>query len=123
MARYAFLGLSALQVLVFLPMSRAADSQPKEVTLSVNGHSGVAQVIRVNGKSYIDLEGLARVGNGTLGFHQSEITLTLPGRGAAPAAAAGQADPSAKPRLSAAFMKAGIEQLAAIREWRVTLVN
>jgi hypothetical protein len=92
-------------------------------TLVVSGQSGVAPVIQVNGRSYVEVEALARLTNGSLSFKGNQITLTLP----APAAGAPTTDSSASQpagsEFSKEFMKAGIEEMSVIREWRSALVN
>jgi hypothetical protein len=47
-------------------------------TLIVNGQSGEVKVMEIDGRSYVDLESLAHIANGTLGFSGNQITLTLP---------------------------------------------
>jgi hypothetical protein len=64
----------------------------------------------------------ARLTNGSLSFKGNQIALTLPGL-AASSAAATPADKPASPALSKGFLKAGIEAIAVIREWRTALVN
>jgi hypothetical protein len=36
--------------------------------LGLNGKPGQVSVVEINGRSYVDLEALARVANGSLGF-------------------------------------------------------
>jgi hypothetical protein len=91
-------------------------------TLIVNGQSENVPVIQVNGRTYVDLEALTRAANGSLSFSGNQIGLTLPGSAAnggttsVPAPA-----PAANPGFSQAFLKAGIEQMATIREWHTAL--
>jgi hypothetical protein len=93
-------------------------------TLIVNGQSQNVPVIQVNGRSYVDLEALARAANGSLSFSGNQIALTLPGSAAnanttsAPAPAPA---PASNPGFSQAFLKAGIEQMGTIREWHTAL--
>jgi hypothetical protein len=56
--------------------------------------------------------------NGSLGYQGSQITLTLPATNAE-RTPAGQ---SANPALSRDFLKAGIETMSDIREWRSALL-
>ncbi len=98
----------------------AANAQSK--TLTVNGHAGEAQVIQVNGKSYVDVEALARITNGSLAFQANQISLTIGAAQAAPAAPA-PADKAAKAGFSKEFLRAGIETMTVIREWRIAIVN
>jgi hypothetical protein len=88
----------------------------------VNGQPGQVAVVQMNGHSYVDLEALARVANGSLSFNGNQITLTLPGGTSTP-----DADPSASPTantgLSKGFLKAGIEAMSMAREWHSALAN
>jgi hypothetical protein len=90
-------------------------------TLVITGRTGHVPVIQVNGRSYVDLESLARTVNGSLSFGGSQITLTLPGaRTAAPAQA-----PVQQPNrgFSPGFLRAGIEAMATVREWHSALAT
>jgi hypothetical protein len=114
-------------VLVFCGIALAQDANQNR-TLIVNGQSANVPVIQVNGRSYVDLEALARAVNGSLSFSGSQIALTLPGpstsspsnanttSGPAPAAA-----PAPNPGFSQAFLAAGIEQMSTLREWHAAL--
>jgi hypothetical protein len=109
-------------VLLAIPVMALSQAAQQSRTLVVNGLSGEVNVMQVNGRSYIDLETLARIANGTLGFQGNQITLTLPGAGSA-AAVPAQPPPPANPGFSKEFLRAGIEEMASIREWRVALTN
>jgi hypothetical protein len=98
-----------------------AQSTQHAATLTIAGQPDQAPLIRINGKSYVDLESLARVLHGSLGFQGTQTILTLPGAGAATAA---QPVPVVKPpQLSGGYLSAEIEALSQIREWRAALVN
>lgn len=90
--------------------------------LLVSGHSGKLPVLQLNGKSYVDIEALARLANGSLKFSGNQIILTLPDSD-------GDSPPTppdtqaASPGFSKEFMKVGIEEMTVIREWRSALVN
>jgi hypothetical protein len=87
----------------------------------VSGQEGQAPVLQINGRSYVDIEALARLTNGSLGFQGNQITLKLPASVAStPASPAG---PPASSEFSKEFLKAGIEEMTVIREWRSALVN
>jgi hypothetical protein len=104
-------------------MALAQDANQNR-TLFVNGQPVSVAVIQVNGRSYVDLEALTRAANGSLSFSGNQIALTLPGSSAisnaTPAPAAAPA-PAANPGFSQAFLKAGIEQMATVREWHTAL--
>lgn len=118
-----YTGLVAMIVLLSVPMGgvaqTAAPANPK--TLVVAGHSGQAAVVQIGGKTYVDVESLARLTGGSLSFQANQTTLTLP---AAPASPQPAPAPAAKqPGFSVEFLKAGIEEMSVIREWRSALVN
>ncbi|HSZ03408.1 MAG TPA: hypothetical protein VK788_28190, partial [Terriglobales bacterium] len=49
--------------------------------LLIEGQQGQARVIQVQGKNYVEVEGLAQITGGSLRFAGNQITLTLPGGG------------------------------------------
>jgi hypothetical protein len=70
-------------------------------------------------KSYVELEALAKLIHGTLSFSGNQVTLTLPGVGANTATTiVGE-----KSEFSREFLRAAIEEMAMIREWRIALTN
>jgi hypothetical protein len=108
-------------LLLVLPLLALSQVAQQTRTLIVNGQTGQVTVVQVEGRSYVDLEALARIANGSLGFSGNQITLTLPGGGSAPAAAS-TSSPST-PGLSKGFLKAGIEAMSLVREWHSALAN
>lgn len=96
----------------------------QSTSLTVAGHGGQAPVIQRNGRSYVDVEGLARMTGGTLGFQGSRIVLTLPAPAVQPLHSV---EPSPKPAeekgFTREFLRAGVEQMSVIREWRSALEN
>ena len=103
-------------------------------TLSVAGNAGSVQVLEFDGKSYVNLEDLAHLTQGTLSFSVLHIVLALPAAAptttptmpATPApmpATAPAALPQPKNGFSKGFLQAGIEYMSAVREWRITIVN
>jgi hypothetical protein len=120
------MGLSAgLTLLAFLAVPAPTLSQvvQQNGTLIVSGQPGQVPVFQINGRSYVDVEALARLTNSSLGFKGNQVTLTLPGSAASAAAAAPAASQPASPGFSKDFLKAGIEEMSVIREWRGALVN
>ncbi|MGD0831724.1 MAG: hypothetical protein ABR907_12310 [Terracidiphilus sp.] len=108
-----------LAVLLILPTIAGAQAQQKATIFAVAGHAGEIQIVQINGKSYVEIESLARLTQGTLSFKGNRTTLALPSANAeAPAAA-----PHPKSALSAAFIRAGIEEMSLIGEWRTAIVN
>jgi len=94
-------------------------------SLVVSGQQGQAKVIQDQGRNYVDVDGLARLTNGSISFNGNQIVLTLPGSGGnAPAQAETQAAPqapSSPPGFSKAFITAGTEAMAQVREWHTAL--
>jgi hypothetical protein len=100
-----------------------SQTEQENRTLIVSGQPGQAPVIQVKGRSYVDVEALARLTNGFLSFKGNQITLTLPASAASTPIATPPASEAANSALSKDFLKAGIETMAVIREWRTALVN
>lgn len=91
--------------------------------LVVNGHTGEASMIHRNGKWYVEVEGLARVTGGTLGFQGSKVVLNLPAGAAPPVVVVKTPPPPENTGFSREFLAAGVEQMSVIREWRSALEN
>jgi hypothetical protein len=116
---------TAWMLIAFLaaPAGSVAQAVQQNWILMVSGQAGQVPVLQLNGRSYVDIDALARLTNGLLSFKGTQITLTLP---ASPASALTTATPSgqpANPGFSKDFLKAGIEAMTVIREWRGALVN
>jgi|HubBroStandDraft_4_1064222.scaffolds.fasta_scaffold61592_2 hypothetical protein len=112
--------LAALVIVSALALCRAAQAPQ---TLIVNGQPTQITVVQMNGHSYVDLEALARAANGSLSFNGNQISLTLPGSGDSPAPAPAPASSPSNSEFSKSFLRAGIEQMTMIREWRTALAN
>ena len=114
-----------LPMLVIIPAVALCKAAQEPQTLIVNGQSTQISIVQMNGHSYVDIAALARAANGSLSFNGNQITLTLPGTSSAPAPAPAQASASlaANSDFSKSFMRAGIEQMTIIREWRTALAN
>ena len=105
--------------LLMLPATANAQAPQNGSTFTIAGHAGEAPILQLNGKSYVEVETLARLTQGTLSFKASQTILTLHPSDANVQAAA----PRAKAGFSRAFTEAGIEEMSVIREWRVAVVN
>jgi hypothetical protein len=108
-------------VAVALPILALAQVARQTRTLIVNGHSGETAIVEIEGRSYVELEALVRIANGSLRFNGNQISVSLPAGGGGSERAS--ATPPAKPGFSKEFLRAGIEQMAVIREWRIALTN
>jgi len=114
-------GCLVLLVLLIVPGLAYSQAVQQSRTVIVNGQSGQVKVMEIDGRSYVDLESLARIANGTVGFSGNQITLTLPSSAANTASA--PSSPPANSGFSKEFLRASIEEMAVIREWRSVLVN
>jgi hypothetical protein len=103
-------------------------SKQQPLSLTVNGQSGKAEVINQNGRFFVDILALASIGKGSVSFSGPAIVLKLPAL-ASDTTTTGAAEPVAASRpsnssaLSQEFMKAGIEEVARLREWATTLAS
>lgn len=107
--------LAATLAVPAMALSQAGDAGG---VLVVAGEDGQAPVVRLRGKSYVELEDLARLTRGSLSFNGKQTTLTLPGT-----AGTEVAKTSTNPEFSKDFLRSGIEEMTVIREWRVALTN
>src|SRR5262252_3453794 len=112
-----------LVILLFLLSGvTLAQMNPQRTSVVVNGQSGEAAVVHINDRTYIDIENLARIANGSLGFHGQQIVLNLPGSiASAPPTTPEPDHPAPTTGLSQSFRVAGIETIAELREWGTTM--
>lgn len=111
----------SLSALLLVPAIGLAQASHGDATLSIHGHDGQARVIQSGGRSFVDVESLARITGGTLGFQGNQIVLTLPDASSASPRTPQQE--AAKTGYSRDFLRAGIEAMSAVREWRSTVEN
>jgi hypothetical protein len=91
-------------------------------SLLIKGQQGEARVIQVQGKNYVEVEGLARITGGSLRFARNQIILTLPNGGdTASQTEQSAAVPQPADGLSRPFLTAGIETMREILEWHAAL--
>jgi hypothetical protein len=112
----------AVVTLVVTSLPGLSQTSPENHALVVSGQPGQVPVVQINGRSYVDVEALARLMNGSIGFKGNQITLTLPGSSASASAAAPPTN-QASSAFSKDFLNAGIEAMSVIREWRSALIN
>jgi hypothetical protein len=106
--------------------SVSPQSAPRSTVLVVSGYDGQAPLIHRNGHAYVEVEGLARVTGATLAFQGSRIVLGLPVPEAVappPAPEEPAAQPKEEKGYSREFLRAGVEQMTVVREWRSAIEN
>lgn len=91
--------------------------------LIISGYSGELPILDLNGHSYVDIEALARLANGSLSFDGNQVVLTLPGAPAGSGSTTASDQHGTAKVLSKDFIRTGIEAMSAIREWRSALTN
>jgi len=89
-------------------------------SLMIDGQPGQAKVIQIQGRNYVEVDGLARITGGSMRFAGNQIILTLPGWGGDSSSQAAQPAPVG---FSKDFLSAGIEAMTQLREWHAALKN
>jgi hypothetical protein len=104
---------SALTLIAIIFASQSVAQDNANPTLIINGKRVDAAVIHMEGRSYVDIEGLAQAVGGSATFEANQITLTIPKPGAPPAT------PPVSPQgMSKEFQQIAVFSLAEMREWR-----
>jgi hypothetical protein len=120
----------AAGLFLFVPAIAISQNANLSQTLIINGQSTQVRVIQVNGRSYVELDALASAVSGSISSAGNQIALSVPVVGpAAATSATTAATPSSAPTpaaawtpgFSKAFLNAGIEQMATVREWHAAL--
>ena len=111
--------IATISAALLLTASGDAQTTQKSTTLAIAGHAGEAKLVQIDGKSYVEVEALARLTKGSLTFKGNQTILTLP----AADAVTPTPQPAVRAGLSRAFIQAGIEELGSIREWRTGIVS
>ena len=107
-----------LSALLMPAADDSAQTPPKASTFTIAGHTGEAELLQIDGKSYVEIETLARLTKGTLSFKGNETILTLPHSDAEAQASAS----NGRVGLSTGFVRAAIEEMSLVREWRAAIV-
>ena len=112
-------------ILLMLLAARTAlpQSGQQNWTLAVTDHPGRATVIQINGRSYVEIEGLARLTSSSLAFSGHQIILTMSTTAADTPKTDSAASQQETSEFSSGFLRAGIEEMAVIREWRSALIS
>jgi hypothetical protein len=105
-----FLSLLSLGLLLSVSETVAQDAPTK--TLIVNGNAVDAGVVQVQGRSYVDIEGLAKGIGGSVTFEGNQVSLTIPTSSPSPA------QQTEEEGMSKDFQKIAVFTLAEMREWK-----
>jgi hypothetical protein len=76
MRERAFVGWIIVAAAVALPTLALSQVARQTRTLVVNGHSGDTAIVEIEGRSYVELEALVRIANGSLRFNGNQISVT-----------------------------------------------
>ena len=115
--------LLALAFFVILPVLVKLFAAPQNRTVVLTGHPGELTVMEMGGRYYVDIEALTQLANGSLSFKGNQIVLTLSAPATGTPASSPEASPPTASGFSKDFLKAGIEEMSVIREWRSALTN
>jgi len=103
--------LLVICALSMIGITAAAQKDQQKQTVSVDGRSGDVAVIHLHGRTFVDVEDLARIAGGTVASEPDRIVLTLPQDSAE------DTDESSRSAFSRDFRRAAIEAMASMREW------
>lgn len=113
--RQVSLQVALLSCASFAQMSR------QNSTLVVNGHPGEAPTVQIDGRTYVDLESIARIAKGSLQAQGDRIVLQIPSPTSDGPVAGHEPEMQSPAGLSREFTKSSIETIASMREWASTL--
>ena len=68
-----------LVALLILPGLAWSQDAQQDLTLIVAGQPGQVPIVQMNGKSYVDIDALARLTNSSLSLKGNQVILTPPG--------------------------------------------
>ncbi len=71
--------LLSLSLILLLSLSAFAQDAQQNLTLIVTGQPGQAPIVQINGKSYVDIDALARLTNSSVSIKGNQVILTPPG--------------------------------------------
>jgi hypothetical protein len=112
-----------LALLLLLPALMLVQAAQRNRTLVISGHTGELAVREMDGHSYVEIQALAQLTNGSLSSNGNRIVLTLPGFSSGAQPSTPLANQPSSTGFTKEFLTAAIEQMSAVREWRGTLIS
>lgn len=106
-----------------LPVLVRVHAAQQNRTLVLAGHPGELPVLEMGGRSYVEIEALTRLANGSVSFRGNQIVMTLPSPEANTSVNHFEVGQAATSGFSKDFLRAAIEEMAVVREWRSTLLT
>lgn len=91
--------------------------------LVVNDQSGKVAVVRIGGRTYVELERIAQITHGSVSYAGNQINLKVPCASTGAPMMTAEPEPPTSVDLSREFVRAGIEEISRMREWASTLAN
>jgi hypothetical protein len=107
---------SLFSMAALIPASVMVLAGQDPTSLIVDGLSGEAKVVNLQGHSYVAVDSLARLTNGSIHFAGGKVVLTIPGVGSTSATPAAKTD-----QFSKDFLTNAIEAMFQLREWHAAL--
>lgn len=111
----------AVAILILVGVA-ASQSSHKTRSLVVNGHHGDAIIYEIDGKSFVDLETLVRIANGSMSFRGEQVVLILPHASEDARISPENSHPPSV-GFSHTFMRESVQALAAMKDWANTLAH
>jgi hypothetical protein len=110
-------------ILAFSRVTTSAQTGEESRTLVINDHSGKVAVLKMEDKTYIDLQRLVQIGDGSISYEGNRIVLTISCTETNSSAVLAETERTPATQLSREFAKAAIEEISLMREWASTLAN
>jgi len=114
---YRLMVKSCLAIQLFCSHNAIGQDNTRAATIVINGHSGQVDIVILENREYIDVRALARIANGSIAFQDNRIVLMLPETEVHSPSPPEASQPASSTGLSQEFVKAGIEEIALMREW------
>ncbi len=112
-----FRSLTVVALSLMFAGAAFAENTPQKKQLVVNGRTADGAVVQIDGHSYVDVDTFARIMNAAVRVEPGRVILTVP------AAEAEAKVERTAPGLSKDFAKAGVSQLAEMREWKAAIAS